>query len=463
VAEKVAAVGAPLEEDDPSYRWVVLAAAFMMMLASAGISQAFALFVKPMAVDFGGARGDVSIGYAVYMICFGLGSFVMAWLADRVAMRLLLLIAAGGYSLGAILSGFAANLWTLYLAFGVLNGGAVGSLVGCLTYAVAQWFSAKKGLALGILLAGMGVGVFVSSMTAGAVMDLYGWQGAFLALGLGAFLVNIPAALLIRERANGGTLKGRLQPSVPAAQPEPAIPGAPWSIASAAKTWSFWSLNSTFVCCCLSHSIPQLHYIAYASDLGLAASRGALLVTLGGLSNVVGRTGMGALSDWIGGKPTLFICLVVQTLMVVWALTFTSWAAWIVFAVLFGIAQGGVFPVYPVITRTYFGAEGTGGIFGFQLMLSTIFGMAFGPLLGGYLFDLSATYRLAFLTSIAVGVLSVLLLLTVRAPRPKPAMPLPPLAGEGWDGGKSGDGFTPTHTLPHQGGGYGKGVEGQNP
>ncbi|MBI3328018.1 MAG: MFS transporter, partial [Nitrospinae bacterium] len=353
--------------DELSYRWVVLAAAFMMMLASAGSSQAFSLFVKPIAADFGGARGDVSIGYAVYMVCFGAGSFVMAWLADRVRMRLLLLIAAVGYSIGAILSGLANTLWTLHLAFGVLNGGAVGSLVGCLTYAVAQWFSLKKGLALGILLAGMGMGVFVSSMTAGAVMDLYGWRGAFFVLGMGAFLVNLPAALLVHERVAVGTSRGHShEASTPGGQPAQAVPGAGWSIASAAKTWSFWSLNATFVSCCLSHSIPLLHYIPYASDLGLATQRGALLVTLGGLSNVVGRTGLGALSDWIGGKPTLFICLVLQTLMVVWALTFTSWPAWIVFAILFGISSGGVFPLYPAITRSYFGAEWTGGIFGFQ-------------------------------------------------------------------------------------------------
>jgi MFS family permease len=411
-----------VETDESSYRWVILAAAFMMMLASAGISQAFSLFVKPMAADFGGARGDVSIGYAIYMICFGVGSFVTAWLADRVSMRLLLLIGVVSYSIGAILSGLANSLWTLYLAFGMLNGGAVGSLVGCLTYAVAQWFSSKKGLALGILMAGMGMGVFASAMTAGVLMDFYGWRGTFVVLGAAAFLVNIPAALLIRERVRLGASKLRpRQAPAPTGQPAPAAPRMGWSTATAARTWSFWSLNTTFVCCCLSHSIPLLHYIPYASDLGLTAPRGALLVTLGGLSNVVGRTGMGALSDWIGGKRTLFICLVMQTLMVAWALTFTSWPAWIGFAILFGISSGGVFPLYPAIIRGYFGAEGTGGIFGFQLMLSTVFGMAIGPLLGGYLFDLSGTYRVSFLTSIAVGALAVIFLLTVTAPRLKPA------------------------------------------
>ena len=140
-AERKAAAAERGETSESSYRWVILVAAFMMMLASAGISQAFSLFVKPMAADFGGARGEVSIAYAIYMICFGVGSFVTTWLADRVSMRLLLLSAAVSYSIGAILSGLADSLWTLHLAFGALDGGAVGSLVGCLTYAVAQWFS----------------------------------------------------------------------------------------------------------------------------------------------------------------------------------------------------------------------------------------------------------------------------------------------------------------------------------
>jgi MFS family permease len=407
-----------IESDAPSYRWVILASAFMMMLASAGISQAFSLFVKPMAMDFGGARGNVAIAYALYMICFGAGSFVTAWLADRVHMRLLLLIAAVCYSIGAVLSGLANSLWTLNLAFGVLNGGAVGSLVGCLTYAIVQWFSLHKGLALGILLAGMGMGVFVSSMTAGAVMDLYGWRGAFILLGVWATLVNIPAALLIQPRvAVGAARQHSHRTSAPRYRPAPAVPGTEWSTASAVKTWSFWSLNTTFVCCCLSHSILLLHYIPYASDLGLTARRSALLVTLGGLSNVVGRIGMGALSDWIGGKPALSICLVMQTLMVAWAMTYTSWPAWVVFAIIFGIGSGGVFPLYPAITRSYFGAEGTGGIFGLQLLLSTVFGMALGPLLGGYSYDLFKTYHGAFLVSMVVGVLSVLLLFTVRPPR----------------------------------------------
>ena len=152
-------IATALAREESSYRWVVLAAAFMMMLASAGISQAFSLFVKPMALDFGGARGTISMAYTVYMVCFGVGSFLMTWLADRVSMRLLLAIAAVSYSAGAVLSGLADSLGTLYVTFGVLNGAAVGSLVGCLTYAVAQWFATSKGLALGIMLAGMGMGV----------------------------------------------------------------------------------------------------------------------------------------------------------------------------------------------------------------------------------------------------------------------------------------------------------------
>jgi MFS family permease len=393
----------------------------MMMLASAGISQAFALFVKPMAMDFGGSRGSISMAYTVYMVSFGLGSFLMTWLADRVSMRVLLAIAAVSYSAGGILSGLTGSPGMLYTAFGVLSGAGVGSLVGCLTYAVAQWFATNKGLALGIMLAGMGMGVFASSMTATLVMDSYGWRGTFIVLGLGAFMINLPMLLLIRERAAVHAVSSPVDTDLPAPSlPVLVTPPMAWSTASAAKTWSFWSLNATFFCCCLSHSAPLLHFVPYANDLGVTTQRGAILVTIVGLASVLGRTGLGALSDWIGGKRTLFFCLLGQTLMAGWALAFTSWTAWVVFAVLFGITYGGVFPLYPAITRGYFGAEGTGGIYGFQLMLSTI-AMGLGGYLGGYLFDLSGTYRVSFLTSIAVGIVSMLLLFTVTAPRLSPS------------------------------------------
>jgi MFS family permease len=372
-----------------------------------------------MAIDFGGARGSISMAYTIYMVCFGIGSFLMTWLADRVSMRLLLAIAAVSYAAGAILGGLASTLGALYVAFGVLNGAAVGSLVGCLTYAVAQWFDTRKGLALGIMLAGMGMGVFASSMTANLVMDSYGWRGTFIVLGIGALVINVPMLLLIRERVAVCPAQPGSSPAAASQTPRvPAAPATGWSTASAAKTWSFWSLNATFFCCCLSHSVPLLHYIPYANDLGITVQRSAFLVTLVGLASVVGRTGLGALSDWIGGKRTLFFCLLVQMLMAVWVMVFTSWAAWVTFAILFGISYGGVFPLYPAITRGYFGAEGTGGIYGFQLFLSTI-GMGLGGYLGGYLFDLFGTYRLSFLTGIAIGVLSILLLFTVTAPRLK--------------------------------------------
>jgi MFS family permease len=396
----------------------------MMMLASAGISQAFSLFVKPMALDFGGARGTISMAYTIYMICFGVGSFFMTWLADRVSMRLLLAIAAVCYAAGAILSGLAGSLGVLYVAFGVLNGAAVGSLVGCLTYAVAQWFDTSKGLALGIMMAGMGMGVFASSMTAHLVMDSYGWRGTFMVLGIGALVINMPMLLLIRERVAVCPARPGSRPVAASSQPPhvPVVaPAAGWSTASAVRTWSFWSLNTTFFCCCLSHSVPLLHYVPYANDLGITAQRSAFLVTLVGLASVVGRTALGALSDWIGGKRTLFFCLLVQMLMAVWVMVFTSWAAWVTFAVVFGISYGGVFPLYPAITRGHFGAEGTGGIYGFQLFLSTI-AMGLGGYLGGYLFDVFGTYRVSFLTSITVGVLSILLLFTVTAPRLKTAL-----------------------------------------
>lgn len=424
----------PESNSRPHSAWTIVAAAFSMLVVSGGMISAMGVFVKSIAVELGASRGAVSLAYSIHMLALGAGSFLFGALADRTGIRRLALLGGTVYGLSLILAAQSRELWHLYLTYGILAGAGVGALWGPFAPLISRWFSSRKGLAVGIVYSGVGVGTLLMSPLATWIMAKAEWRTALLIFGIAALGINTAAGIFLVDRPSdrGLTPYGAAAAGDGAALREGEVSSRTWTWQEASGAWQLWALVATFFLCCLSHSTLMLHLVPHATDQRVPGGTAAAILGLTGAFTVVGRIGVGGLADILGGKRALLIALVAQTAMSPWLLATTEFWALVVFAVLFGIGFGGGFPTYPVISREYFGVTSLGAVFGLQLA-GSMTGMALGGYLGGALHDLTGSYTSAFLVSLTAGLASIVLAACLRQPKKVPG---PVTAGSRLEGTK---------------------------
>src|SRR5438094_4065138 len=388
------------------YGWVVLAAAATVI--AVGLGRLFLAGVLPQALGgpIAWSRSAISLVALINWIAMGVGSFVWGALSDRIGGRVV--AAAGGFilGLGLVLSSQAATLGQFYVTFGVLVGFAVGAFYAPLTATATKWFTTNRGLAVGVVSAGIGLGTFLMAPLSRCLTSLFDWRVAMLLLGDLAWLVVIPVALLIRNAPGDvGTvaLGGR------------SAPQRDYSTAQVLRAPQFWAIALTHFACCAAHSGPIFHMVTHAIDQGVAGMAAATVFGVSGLASIAGRIGCGLLADRFGAKPTLVAGLTLQAAMV-FAYLFTREAgSFYAAAVVFGVAYGGVMPLYALVTREYFGEKMMGTAHGAVVPLSPL-GMGLGSFAGGWIHDALGTYAWLYITQTEVGRGAVALAFTFRRP-----------------------------------------------
>jgi len=401
------------------YGWVVLGAAFAIITMAIGTIFALGVFLKPIEEAMGWSRGAISSAALLNWLIVGLGSFVSGVVSDRVGTRTVVLAGGVLLGLGLVLGSQVSTLWQFYLTFGLLVGVGVSAFYVPLTATATRWFSARRGLAVAIVSAGNGLGVFLLSPLSRFLISEFDWRTAMLILGDLAWLVVIPAGLLIR---NSPQDVGAVAHGEAAAQASPT-PSA--TAASALRSGPFWTIALTHFACCAAHSGPIFHMVAHAMDQGVAKMAAATVLGASGFASIFGRLGTGLLADRFGARQTLVVGLSLQALMILLFLSAGDLASFYGLALAFGVAYGGVMPLYALLTREHFGERVMGTAYGGVFFISSI-GMGVGSYAGGYVFDLLGSYRWLYLGSFAVGLAAALLALTLRRPALVPAPAISP-------------------------------------
>lgn len=351
-------------------------------------------------------RAGAALPYTLTMIGVAGGNVVMGRLLDRVGIRPLLLVAGVSLGLGYFAASRAAGLGGFALA-SFLPIAFLGSSVtfGPLMADVSQWFVRRRGLAVSICAAGnYFAGALWPPLLAGWI-DRYGWREAYLLVGLVCAAVIVPVGLLLGRRPPAAALA----PPGAAGAPRGGIGGlGPGTVQAL--------LCLAGVACCVAMAMPQVHLVAYCSDLGFGPAHGADMLSLMLAFGVVSRIGFGAVADRIGGLATLLLGSLLQLLALVLYLGFDGLGSLYVISALFGLFQGGIVPSYAVIVREYFPAREAGLRIGITLT-ATMLGMALGGWMSGVIFDLTGSYRAAFLNGIGWNALNgaIMLLLLHRA------------------------------------------------
>jgi MFS family permease len=360
-----------------SYGWIVVGASAVIVCMGLGAMFSLAVFIKPIEETMGWTRSGISTIALINWLAIGIGSFLWGTLSDRVGTRIVVLAGGCLLGLGLVLSSQVGALWQLHATFGVAVGLGAGAFYAPLTSTATKWFVARRGLAVALVSGGIGLGVFTVAPLVRWLTSLYGWRIAMLSLGDLAWVVILPLALLIRE-----------EPRLIREEPRPAAAGAP----AGADEPDF------------STGADAIAPMAAASVLGLS-----------GLVSIAGRVFTGVLADRFGAKRTLVVGLIFQAVMVVTYLVARDLTAFMAIGLLFGLAYGGVMPLYALVTREYFGEKVMGTAYGGIFLVSTL-GMGLGSFAGGWFYDHLGAYTWLFLSSAAIGAAAAVLALTFRPP-----------------------------------------------
>jgi MFS family permease len=375
----------------------------LAVLAIATLGNA-AMYVLPVVLtvvqgEFGVSRSGASLPYTATMIGFGLGGVVCGRWADRHGVARVVQIGAAAVVAGFALAALSRHILLFTLAHALLLGFlGVASAFVPLIADTGLWWHRRRGIAVAVCASG--------NYLAGAIwpplvqwgIEGFGWRTTYVVFGVASGLAMALLSLRLRQRP-------------PAVQPAPAAaaaapgqgPDRPFGLAPGrAQAWLFVA----GIGCCVAMAMPQVHIVAYCTGLGYGPARGAQMLSLMLGFGIVSRLASGWVADRIGGLRTLLLGSALQCIALLLFLPFDGLASLYVVSALFGLFQGGIVPSYAIIVREHFAVREAGARVG-TIVLGTLVGMALGGWLSGAIFDLTGSYRMAFVNGIGWNLLNL--------------------------------------------------------
>jgi MFS transporter, OFA family, oxalate/formate antiporter len=397
------------------YGWIVVAGAFLSFAVSAGLMHSFTVFFVAFLEEFGWSRADTSIAYSISQLIGGASAPLIGLLVDRLGPRRLVFTGGIILAVGLVISASVSTLWQLIVLYGiVMTAGA--NCLGLLVSAplVSRWFVRRRGMAIAIVQSANGFGRATSMPVVQLLISSMGWRASYMALS--AFMAILVLPLMrffqIREPGEMGLLPDGLGAASASAlkndQGEPArtIPLPPlrdWSLWEAMKTEHLWLLFGVYMFTGLGSFFVSLHQLAFAADVGFDKVYAAGVLGAGSFLTIGGIIGIGTISDYIGREISAILAYLISIIGVVCALFISSpeqhGLLWL-HACFFGLTWGARGPLITAKAADLFQGKHLGTIYG-VISIGTGIGAAIGSWASGLIFDLTGSYRLAFLLSIA--------------------------------------------------------------
>ena len=384
--------------EKPWYPLLRLGTALVLMTFGGAAMYASVLVLEPARIEFDIGRGAASLPYGLFMVGFGLGGVLLGRFADRFGILLPALLGSVIMPLGLYLAAQAVALWQFLIALSVM----CGMLGASFTFApmvadISHWFSAKRGLAVGIVISGSYLAGALWPTLLQSWIDTQGWRAAFERLSMLTAMAMLPLTVVLIPRARHADDSDVTRASNTVPQP---------------LGYRFNRLQ-TLLClagigCCVAMAMPQVHIVPYVLDAGYVAQRGAEMLALMLGFGIVSRVFSGWLSDRIGGLKTLMLGSGLQALVLVGFMFADTLTMLYAMSVAFGLSQGGIVPSYAIIIRRYFHARDAGWRIG-TVLLFTISGMAIGGWMAGALYDLTGSYTVSYINAIAFNILNLMI------------------------------------------------------
>jgi MFS family permease len=413
------------------YGWLVVAASFFVAAAAYGGAYSFGIFFKPLREDFGWTSAATSGAFSLYILFYCLVAPLSGWAVDRFGPRIT--IGLGGLFIGSglLLTSQVNALWQIYLTYGLILGSGMSTAYGPMLTTVSRWFTKRRGLALGIVTAGIGAGILIISPLATYLISAYGWKLSYIILGPVVGAIVMIAALLLRKdpSAIGMATDGNMLSEI-SYQDKNSKDLEGNNIIRDNKEFSFGEAvgTKTFWLLCVMHGttgfglqIMLLHIVPYVQEgPKLHPMIAATVFSTIGVASIIGRLIAGAASDYIGRKMALAIATFIEGVMIIGLMSSSSASMLYLFAAVFGFGYGGHVPQFPALTGELFGLSRMGTILGTNAVFYGI-GGALGVFLAGHIFDTTGSYLIAFSLAAITMILTAAIALLLKKPKLKEA------------------------------------------
>ena len=360
--------------------------------------------------DFGVDRAAASLPYTVMMCALACSTIALGRMTDRHGVVPPLVISALALGLGFVLAAHAPNL-ALFTAAHALIGIGAGTGFGPMMADISHWFVKRRGLAVVVVASGNYLAGTIWPFLMSLALPLIGWRETYAAIGAIVVASVLPLALMMRRRPPAAAFE-RAEAATEAARADVGV--SPRLLLGLLILAGF--------CCCVAMSMPQVQLVAYCGDLGYGVARGAQMLSLMMGLGIISRIGSGFVADLIGGAATLLMGSFMQGVALLLYLYFNGLESLFVVSGIFGLFQGGIVPMYAVICRELLPPRQAGAAIGI-VVSATILGMAFGGYFSGVIFDLTSSYRMAFLNGLLFNVLNFIIVASLvwRRQRRQPA------------------------------------------
>ncbi len=398
------------------YGYVVVAAAIVIQMVAWGTYNAYGVFFNPLLDEFGWPRATIAGAVSLCQILVGLGAIFLGNLNDKFGPRMLMTFCSILAGLGYFLMSQVDSVWQLYLFYGVIVGIGVSGTDVVLLSTTARWFIKRRGMMSGIVKMGTGVGIMTIPLVAAWLISAYGWRTSYIIIGIALFIcVGSGAQLLRRDPAQMQQLPDGQEIEY-TANLLPIEAGL--SLRQAIHTKQFWMLCFAYLTIFFCTNTVIVHIAPHVVDLGFSASFAANMIAIIGGASIIGRLIMGITGDRIGTKRALLICFIIliaalsglQMAVGLWAL--------FLFAMVYGFCHGGFFALISPTVAEFFGTRYHGLILGVVIFSGSV-GGSLGPLLTGHIYDISASYRAAFLLLLSLAITGFTLTLSSGSARRK--------------------------------------------
>ena len=361
-------------EVDSIYAWLRLLAGVLTSTIGGVGMWSIAVVLPTLQADFGVTRADVSLAYPAVMLGAVVGGPVMGWLSDRFGITVPVAIGTAMLALGLALASQAATMWQFTLVHGLLIGGGTSASFGPVIADISLWFAKRRGVAVAICSSGSYLAGTVWPLVIQPLAQWVGWRHTYFGIAVFCLCSMLPLLLALRRRLPRETRR------------HSADGFAPRGTFAGGGNGLQLLLMLAGVACCIAMAMPQVHIVAYCTDLGYGPARGAEMLSLMFGTGIISRLSFGWIADRIGPAPALFISSSLQAASLLAYFGANGLTSLYVVTAMFGLVQGGIVPTYALLVRECYPPSEAGSRVGLVLS-STLAGMAIGGWMSGAIFD----------------------------------------------------------------------------
>lgn len=417
--------------------WIVAATNIICMIGYGTWLYCFGVFFKPMMNEFGWTRAMTAGAYSLRSVEGGLAAPVVGWAVDKYGPRIVVFIGGIISGLGFVLMCTVNSLLGFYLIYGVLLSIGMSAIlyVPAMTV-VANWFVRRRSRALSLLAVGAGIGGFWCAPTAAMLISRVGWRNSFVIIGIAIWIIVLPLSLVLVRRPEDVGLRPDDDPPmennpvdakasesnlVPDEENSAISSEIDWTLRQALASRTFWILAFAFFLSAMAHGMVTVHSVNALTDVGLSPERAAFFgIGLFTLLSIIGRLAFGWMGDFVDKRYLFMVSYSLSGLGILALTNVHDEASALLYSALFGIGFGGTIPLSPAIRGQYFGRAAFGKIQGFMAPVMMLGSMS-GPLLAGFFYDFSGTYRTSFLITATLQFFAAITIFFARPAQPSGA------------------------------------------